>query len=148
MGSVARRLLVALTAVMPASRRVWGEAMLAELDQIHSARDQARLVLGAARIALLPPAVPAGYGRAIGRAAITAVVAWIPLGVVLYLSNVVFPASGDNTLGVITIDLYLVIVLWRPAPRPGAPQQGQARRSSQAWWPASSSARWSWEPSR
>jgi hypothetical protein len=128
MGSVARRLLVALTAVMPASRRVWGEAMLAELDQIHSARDQARLVLGAARIALLPPAVPAGYGQAIGHAAITAVVAWIPLGVVLYLSNVVFPASEDNTLGVITIDLYLVIVLmaagaaaWRASAGTGAP---------------------------
>ena len=128
MGSVARRLLVALTAVMPASRRVWGEAMLAELDQVHSARDQARLVLGAARVALLPPAVPAGYGRATGRAAITAVVAWIPLGVVLYLSNVVFPATGDNTLGVIAIDLYLVIVLmaagavaWRASAGTGAP---------------------------
>ena len=68
-------------------------------------------MLGTARVALLPPAVPTGYGKAIGRAAITAVVAWIPLGVVLYLSNVVFPATGDNPLGVIAIDLYLVIVL-------------------------------------
>jgi hypothetical protein len=103
--------MVAVTAVMPRGRRAWGEAMLAELDHIYSARDRARLVLGTARVALLPPAVPTGYGKAIGHAAITAVVAWIPLGVVLYLSNVVFPATADNTLGVIAIDLYLVIAL-------------------------------------
>lgn len=40
---------------MPAGRAEWGQAMLAELDQIREGRDRWRFVLGAARTALIPP---------------------------------------------------------------------------------------------
>jgi hypothetical protein len=128
MGGLARRLLAAVTAVMPSGRRDWGRAMVAELDYAHSRRDQARLVLGAVRVALLPPPGLAGYGRAVGRASLIAAVACVPLATVLYLSNVVFPSPEDSTSGVLAGDLYLIVTLMaagaaagRAAPRPGGP---------------------------
>lgn len=110
MDGMARRLLVAITAVMPRSRRTWGEAMLAELGYPHSCRQAARLVLGAVRVAALPPPALAPYGRAAGRAAVVAVAAWVPLATGLFLSNVVFP-GGDSSVGDLAMALYVAMTL-------------------------------------
>jgi hypothetical protein len=111
MDGMAGRVLAAIIAAMPPSRRTWGEAMLAELSYPHSRGQAARLVLGAVRVALLPPAGLAPFGRAVGRAALLAVAAWVPLAAGLFLSNVVFPAGGDSTVGDLAMDLYIVITL-------------------------------------
>ena len=52
---LAARLLAAATARMPASRRDWGQAMLAELDHIQNRGARWRFALGAARVALALP---------------------------------------------------------------------------------------------
>jgi hypothetical protein len=111
MGGVAGRLLTGLTAVMPPGRRAFGQAMIAELDYARCRRARARLVLAAFRVALLPPPALAGYGRAAGRAALVAVVGWIPLGIGLYLTNVAFPAGQDSLLVVLPLDAYLIVML-------------------------------------
>ena len=111
MGGVARRLLSVLTAVMPPGSRAFGQAMIAELDYVLSRRGRARLVLGALRVALLPPPALAGYGRAAGRAALVAAVGFIPLGIGLYLANVVFPDRQDSSLSVLAMDAYLIVML-------------------------------------
>lgn len=111
MDGMARRVLAAITAVMPPSRRPWGQAMLAELGHPHSAGQAALLVLGAVRVALLPPPGLAPYGRAVGRAALLVAAAWVPLATGLFLSNVVFPSGGDSALGDLAMDLYVVITL-------------------------------------
>ena len=61
---LAYRCLAAVIGRMPRARRDWGWAMLAELDQLRSRRARWRFVLGAARVALLPPGPnrPGGYG--------------------------------------------------------------------------------------
>lgn len=111
MGGVARRLLKLLTALMPPSRRAFGQAMIAELDYVLSRRGRVRLVVGAVRVALLPPPELAGYGRAAGRAALVAAVGWIPLGIGQYLDNVVFADRQDSSLGVLTMNAYLIVML-------------------------------------
>jgi hypothetical protein len=111
MGHVARRLLAGVTALMPRGRRDWGMAMIAELEHVGSRRDQARLVLGAIRVALLPPPWLARYGRPAGHACGVALVAAVPLAIGLYLSNVVFPSPEDNGFGVLAMDLYVIIAL-------------------------------------
>jgi hypothetical protein len=111
MGGVIRRLLRALTVAMPPSRRGWGEAMIAELSHTNSRRDRAQLVLGAVRVAMLPPPGLGGYARSARRASLVAVTAWIPLAAALYLTNVVFPSANDNAFGDLGLRLYLVITL-------------------------------------
>ncbi len=74
MTGAARRLVTAATALMPPSRRDWGRAIAAELDQAGSPGDRARLVLGAVRVVLLPPPGLAGYRQAGGTLAVGAVV--------------------------------------------------------------------------
>lgn len=108
---IARRLLVLATAAMPPSRREWGRAMCAELAYARSRGERARLVLGAARITLLPPPGDAGYGRTVARAAALAAFAYIPLGLADYASNVVFPSSQDSTAEVLAGDAYLLAAL-------------------------------------
>ena len=54
-GGLAHRCLAAVTAQMPADRQDWGRAMVAELDQLRPGGTRWRFVLGAARVALLPP---------------------------------------------------------------------------------------------
>jgi hypothetical protein len=105
------RVLAAVTAVMPGSRRGWGEAMMAELSYTCSRRGRARLVLGAVRVALLPSPSLADYGRAAGRAALVAFIAWIPLGAGVYLTSVVFPSQQDNAFASVALDLYVMITL-------------------------------------
>jgi hypothetical protein len=111
MGGMARRLLDMLTALMPPGRRAFGQAMIAELDYVLSRRGRARLVLGAVRVALLPPPELAGYGRAAGRAALVAAVGWIPLGIGQYLDNVAFAAGQDGNVAVLTMNAYLIVML-------------------------------------
>jgi hypothetical protein len=108
---IARRLLTLATAAMPPSRRDWGRAMSAELAYARSRGERARLVLGVVRIALLPPPGDAGYGRTAARAAALAVIAYVPLGLADYASNVVFPSSQDSTAGVLAGDAYLLTAL-------------------------------------
>jgi hypothetical protein len=110
-GRVARRLLALATAAMPPSRRDWGRAMSAELACARSRRERARLVLGAVRIALLPPPGVAEYGRITARAAALGVIAYVPIGLVDYASNVVFPSSGDSDAWVLPGDAYLIAAL-------------------------------------
>ena len=52
---LADRCLAAVIARMPPARRDWGRAMVAELHQIRPGGARWRFVLGAARVALLPP---------------------------------------------------------------------------------------------
>jgi hypothetical protein len=111
MDALAGRLVTLLTAAMPPARRPWGRAMLAELDYAGSRRDQARLVLGAARVALLPPPGLAAYRHAAGRAALAAVLGWMPLAAALYLSNVVFAQRQDSAAGVLLTDAYVIFTL-------------------------------------
>lgn len=125
---IARRLLAIATAAMPPSRREWGRAMSAELACARSRSEQARLVLGGVRVALLPPPAAARYGRAAGRSAVLAAVAYVPLGVGLYLANVAFPSPQDSTAGVLAMDAYLLITLMtagalarRTSAKPGTP---------------------------
>jgi hypothetical protein len=59
---IAYRLLTTAVAVMRPGRRDWGQAMLAELEQVRSPGDRARFALGATRVALFPPrATPAWW---------------------------------------------------------------------------------------
>ena len=125
---IARRLLAMATAVMSPSRRDWGRAISAELACARSRSEQARLVLGAVRVALLPPPGVADYGRAAGRSAALAAIAYVPLGLELYLVNVAFPSPQDNTAGVLAGDAYLFLALMtagalarRASARPGVP---------------------------
>ena len=125
---LARRLLAIATAAMPPSRRDWGRAMSAELACARSRSEQARLVLGAARVALLPPPGAADYGRSASRSAALAAIAYVPLGLGLYLANVVFPSPQDSTAGVLAMDAYLLAAVMaagalarRASARPGAP---------------------------
>lgn len=111
MDALAGRLMSVLTAAMPPGRRPFGRAMLAELDYAGSRRDRARLVLGAARVALLPPPGLGGYGRAAGRAAVAAVLGWIPLATGLYLTNVVLAERRDSAPGVLLMDAYVIFTL-------------------------------------
>jgi hypothetical protein len=108
---VAGRLLAVATAALPPSRRDWGRAMSAELAYARSRGERARLVLGATRIALLPPPGVADYGRAASRSAVLAAIAYLPLGLGLYLANVVFPSPEDSTAGVLAMDAYLLAAL-------------------------------------
>jgi hypothetical protein len=108
---IARRLLALATAAMPPSRRDWGRAMSAELPCARSPGERARLVLGVVRIALLPPPGVAGYGRTAARAAALGVIAYVPIGLVDYASNVVFPSSGDSNAWVLPGDAYLLAAL-------------------------------------
>jgi len=108
---IARRLLALATAAMPPSRRDWGMAMSAELAYARSRSERVRLVVGAVRIALLPPPGDAGYGRTAARAAALAVIAYVPLGLADYASNVVFPSWQDSNAGVLAGGAYLFAAL-------------------------------------
>ncbi len=108
---IARVLLALATAAMPPSRRDWGRAMSAELEYASSPGQRARLVLGAVRISLLPPPGDAGYGRTVARAAFLAVIAYVPIGLANYASNVVFASSQDSTAVVLAGNAYLVAAL-------------------------------------
>jgi hypothetical protein len=105
------RLLGLLTAAMPPSRRDWGRAISAELDYARSGTERARLVLSAARVAVLPPPAFVDYGRAARRALFLAAIAYLPLGLGLYLANVVFPRPDDSAAGVLAMDGYLAAAL-------------------------------------
>jgi hypothetical protein len=111
MDALAARLVTVLTAAMPPARRPWGRAMLAELAYTRSRRDQARLVLGAARVALLPPPALAAYRDAAGRAALIAVLGWLPLATALYVTNVVLGNPPDSAPGVLLTDAYVIFTL-------------------------------------
>jgi len=108
---MARRLLAMATAAMPPSHRDWGRALTAELAYARSRREQARLVLGAVRVALLPPPGVTDYARAAARSAALAATVYVPLGLGLYLGNVVFPAPEDRPAGDLALDTYLLAVL-------------------------------------
>src|SRR5579863_3370386 len=106
----AARLVAVATAAMPASRRDWGKALSVELAHATSRRDQARLVLAAVRIALLRPGL-ADYGRAASGAAALAAIAYIPLGLVLYLTNVIFAYPNASSASAYAVDGYSLVAL-------------------------------------
>ena len=127
-GGMTRWLMALATAAMPPSRRAWGRAMSAELAYARSRRERARLTLGAARVALLPPPGVTDYGLAASRSAALAVIAYVPLGLGLYLANAVFPSQQDSSAGDLAMDAYLLVALMaagalarRVSARPGAP---------------------------
>ncbi|HEY7263863.1 MAG TPA: hypothetical protein VH589_20570 [Trebonia sp.] len=97
------------------SRRDWQKAIRAELAYAPSARDRAFLMLGAVRVALLPPPgltrALDGCRRATAFATAAALVAWIPLGAALYLNNVVFPSPPASPLSLLAIDAYVLAAL-------------------------------------
>ena len=117
----------------PVSRRDWQKAIRAELAYAPSARDRAFLMLGAVRVALLPP--PAltraldGCRRATAFATAATAVAWIPLGAALYLNSVVFPSPTASPLSLLAIDAYVLAALMVAgvAARRGCGMRGGAR---------------------
>jgi hypothetical protein len=123
--SIPGRLLAVTTAAMPASRRDWGKALSAELAHVPSRRDQRRLVLAGVRVALLQPGL-ADYRRAAIRSASLAAIVYVPLGLVLYLSNVVFASRQDGAVGDLALDGYVILAFMvagatarRASARPG-----------------------------
>jgi hypothetical protein len=125
--------------VAPVSRRDWQKAIRAELAYAPSARDRAFLMLGAVRVALLPPPGLAraldGCRRATAFATAATAAAWIPLGAALYLNNVVFPAptaskaSTASALSLLATDAYVIAALMVAgvAARRGCGPRGGAR---------------------
>jgi len=119
--------------VPPVSRRDWQKAIRAELAYAPSARDRAFLMLGAVRVALLPPPGLAraldGCRRATAFATAATAAAWIPLGAALYLNNVVFPAATASALSLLAIDAYVIAALLAAgvAARRGCGSRGGAR---------------------
>jgi hypothetical protein len=111
---LARRFLAAAAARTPASRRDWGRAMLAELDQVTGLRARWLFALGAARTALVPP-------RSSRRAAIllaaTAAVAALAI-------HVAVPQAGAVALvalpGLPALCAWAALARPRPACPPGA----------------------------
>lgn len=95
-------------------RRRYGEEMARLLDDLALSSRGARLkatadlLLGVldARVSVAPTAA-ASAARAIGLAAGAAVIGWLPVGALIYLSNVVFPAS-DDTIPALAGYLYLM----------------------------------------
>jgi hypothetical protein len=91
------RLIAAATRLMPPSRRAWGRTIAAELPYARSRAERARLVLATLWVVLLvPPSVVTvlrGYARVTAGAAALAVVAYLPIGLALYLFGVVFSAQ-------------------------------------------------------
>ena len=145
---IARRLLALATAAMPPSRHDWGMAMSAELTYARSRGERARPVVGAVRIALLPPPGDAGYGQTAARAAALAVIAYVPLGLADYASNVVFPSWQDSNAGVLAGGAYLFAPLMGAGALARYARRGSPRPSSRAWRRAWSSPSSGWRPSR
>jgi hypothetical protein len=84
---IAYRLLATAVATMRPSRREWGQAMLAELENVRSPDKRASFALGATRVALFPPRVtPAWWAVPLG-IAIRAVVAGVAI-------HALVPAAG------------------------------------------------------
>jgi hypothetical protein len=113
--ALAHRLVTAATALMPPSRRDWGRAISAELAGSPSRAERARLVLAATRIVLLtPPDCSAGlrdYTRAAGRSAVLALIAYVPIGLVLYLLTMVLPSPQVVVPGVLRYGYPLLVLL-------------------------------------
>jgi hypothetical protein len=78
----ARSLLVLAVRLLPAGRQDWGQAMLAELDQLKGTAARWRFVLGCVRVVLAPPRTQPASGLVV-RAAI--VVGAVAVGVGIYL---------------------------------------------------------------
>lgn len=110
---LARRLVAAATAIMLPSRRDWGRAMSVELDYAYCRADRAQLVLGAARVALLPPGLLNGvreYARTAVTSVVLAAIAYVPLVAGLYESNVVNRSGQETTLGFRTMGAYQLLI--------------------------------------
>lgn len=128
---VAHRLVTAATGLMPPSRRDWGRAISTELACSTSRADRARLALAAVRIVLLtPPGFTTGlreYARAAGRSAVLALIAYVPIGLVLYLFTVVFTSAQVAVPAVAGYGYPLLVLLAagararRASARAGAP---------------------------
>lgn len=122
----------------PVSRRDWQKAIRAELAYAPSARDRAFLMLGAVRVALLPPPgltrVLDGCGRATAFATAATVVAWLPLGGALYLNDVVFPSATAGPIAILAMDAYVIVALMAAgvAARRGCARRGSARPAALA----------------
>jgi hypothetical protein len=112
---LAHRLVIAATALMPPSRRDWGRAISAELAGNASRAERTRLALAAARIVVLrQPASSAGlreYAWAAGRSAVLALIAYVPIGLVLYLLNVVLPSAQVTIPAVVDYGYPLLVLL-------------------------------------
>jgi hypothetical protein len=113
--NLAYRLVTAATAMMPAPRRDWGRAISAELASSTSRAERTRLVLAAMRIVVLaPPRLSAGlreYARAAGHAAVLALIAYVPIGLVLYLFTMVLPSAQVVIPGVLSYGYPLLVLL-------------------------------------
>jgi hypothetical protein len=128
---LAYRLVTAATALTPPSRRDWGRAISAELACSTSRAERTRLALAAVRIVLLaPPGFATGlreYAGAAGRSAVLGLIAYLPIGLVLCLINVVLASSQVVVPAVAGYGYPLLVLLtagaWtrRASARTGAP---------------------------
>jgi hypothetical protein len=108
---MAHRIIAVATAAMPESRRDWGRAISAELEQASGRVDRLRLVLAAMRVALVPPRGCGGYGRAVSRLVAVAVIAYVPLGAGQYVANVIIRPAQDSIGEILLMDGYLLLTL-------------------------------------
>jgi hypothetical protein len=112
---LSHRLVAAATALIPPSRRDWGKAISAELACSSSRAERTRLALAAVRIVLLtPPGFISGlrgYARAALRSAVLALIAYVPIGLALYLLNVTFPSPQFAVPAVLGYGYPLLVLL-------------------------------------
>jgi hypothetical protein len=110
-------LLAAAAATLPADRRDWGAAMVAELTQVQGGRARRRFAAGCARAAVFPPR---GRGAAVGVAGALAVVATaaaaLATGAALPAGRVFAPAFVGLLGGLATLTLARSRRVRRPGP--------------------------------
>lgn len=124
---LAYRCLAAVAAWMPAGREDWGRAMVAELDQIRPGGARWRFVLGAARVALVPP----GGSRPGWYALLAATGGAVGAGVA---AHALAPAAG--AAAAVSVSALAVLAAWAWPPRvPGQAGGTGYRRRTSRWWP-------------
>lgn len=92
-GDLPQRIVVAATRWLPAQRRVWGQALIAELDAVTGRGRRWRFAAGATRIALFPPAVRPATARATAAVGAMTTVAATVAAIRLLPSLAVFVAT-------------------------------------------------------
>ncbi|HKQ78774.1 MAG TPA: hypothetical protein VJ810_34065 [Blastocatellia bacterium] len=98
---------------MPARRREWGEAMLAELAQLQHPFTRWQFALGCARVAMFPPlqggllqAIMNNHVKSIGAAALISLILVVPFAILELLSN------AETSLNLINFPILVFGLLW------------------------------------
>jgi len=123
------RLLRFAVSRLPAGRRDFGEALLAEAETVPSGPRRTAWLLGGFWF-LVKEGLPVNVTRrAVGWTALIAAIVWLGLAVEIVLSNVVFPSTGDDDLVSVLLSYLCVfaalLLVGLVAARTGAGPKGQ-----------------------